>query len=486
MTTSAELGLPALTVAPGGVATTTLTVRNDLDIVEAYTLEVVGDCAPWTTVEPARISLYPGTSETVTVRLAPPRSSAARAGEFPLGIRVLPTERADLVTVPEATVTVTPFHELQAALAPRRRRGWLRGRYRTSVRNLGNAPGTVALTPGQAGEDLRFRITPERLRLEPGESAELRVQARARKLIWFGKPASWPFEVAVGPLQGTDGKGSDGKGPDGAGTDGTAGKGPEAAGAGGRSGSPGGGGAAESAPTAPLAAAQRPVLDAEFLQLPILPKWLLALLAALIALLLAWFALVRPAVRSSAKQAAEKVVAQQSATPAPPAATPEAGGSATPGSGNAGSGGQAKPGSGQASPGSGGRGSGGLAVPGTGQQSSATIDVQTAGGASAVGSYQVPHGKVFDITDLVVANFQGDQGLVTITAGNQTITTIALETFRNQDYHWVTPIQVGEDQSVTASVTCETPGTPASGKQAATCHELLNISGALSDIRRGN
>ncbi|MFJ9846959.1 hydrolytic protein [Kitasatospora sp. NPDC101155] len=471
MTTSAELGLPALTVAPGGVATTTLTVRNDLDIVEAYSLEVVGDCAAWTTVEPARVSLFPGTSETVTVRLAPPRSPAARAGEFPLGIRVLPTERPELVTVPETTVTVTPFHELQAALAPRRRRGWLRGRYRTSVRNLGNAPTTVVPTPAQAGEDLRFRATPERLRLEPGESGEMRLQARARKLIWFGKQASWPFEVTVGPEESAAAKGPDGKGADGKGADGK-----------GTGDKPG---TATSVDPTPL---QKPLLDGEFVQLPILPKWLLALLAALIALLLAWFALVRPAVRSSAKQAAEQAVAQQSATPAP-APTPGAPAPGTPTPPSGGNpGGQDKPGAGQSSTGPGGRdipGSG-LAVPGTGQQSSATIDVKTANGSSSAGSYQVPHGKVFDITDIVAANFQGDQGLLTITAGKQTITTIALETFRNQDYHWVTPIQVPEDQTVTANVTCESPGTPASGKQAATCHELLNISGTLSDIRPKN
>ena len=31
------------------------------------------------------------------------------------------------------------------------------------------------------------------------------------------------------------------------------------------------------------------------------------------------------------------------------------------------------------------------------------------------------------------------QGVVTISSGDRKITTIALETFRNQDYHWVTP-----------------------------------------------
>ncbi|WP_327065031.1 hydrolytic protein [Kitasatospora sp. NBC_01250] len=465
MTTSAELGLPALTVSPGGVATTTLTVRNGTDIVEAYSLEVVGECAPWTTVEPARVSLYPGTSETVTVQLAPPRSPEVRAGDFPLGIRVLPAERPELVTVPETTVTVTPFHELQAEIAPRRRRGWLRARYRAAVRNLGNAPSAVTFAPAQAGEDLRFGVAPDRLRLQPGESAEVRVRVRARKLIWFGKPASWPFEVAVGGEPAAEAPGGNEPG----------GK------------EPGTQQAAPQQPGAQQPAGQRRQLHGEFVQLPILPRWLLALLAALIALLLAWFALVRPAVRSSAKQAAQQVVDQHTLAPSPPptAAPP------TPGASGGATGGQGQPGAGQPSTGQqggtgggdGGDGGSGRAVPGTGEQSSATIDVQTASGAAAVGSYQVPAGKVLGITDIVVANFQGDQGLLTIKFGDQTITTIALETFRNQDYHWVTPIEVTENQTVTASVTCQQPGTPASGKQASQCHELLNVSGELSDLK---
>ncbi|WP_031066645.1 hypothetical protein [Streptomyces sp. NRRL WC-3742] len=455
---SAELALAALTVAPGGTATTTLTVRNDLDIVEAYTLEVVGDCAAWTTVEPARVSLYPGTSETVTVRLAPPRSPEARAGDFPLGVRVLPVEHPELATVPEATVTVLPFQELRAALAPRRRRGWLRARYRATVRNLGNAPTTVVLTPGQAGEDLRFRVTPEKLRLEPGAAGEVRVQARARKLIWFGKPSTWPFEVKAGPEAP---KAKEGDSP---------------------AGAPASAQAPVSAQTPESAQTPVAALDGEFVQLPVFPRWLLALLAALIALLLAWFALVRPAVRSSAKQAAEQAVAQKTAAPvpAPPAegAPPVPSAGATPGSAG-------KPAAGQPTPG--GRGSGpGSQGGGGGAQINGTIDVQTANAGTAAGNYPVPHGKVLDITDIVVANFQGDQGLLTIKAGDLTITTIALETFRNQDYHWVTPIRVSEDQAVTANVTCESPGTPASGAQAASCHELVNISGTLSDLPRGN
>ncbi|WP_346017379.1 MULTISPECIES: hydrolytic protein [unclassified Streptomyces] len=435
------LDIPAVSVTPGGTATTSLTVRNDSDIVEAYTLEVVGDCAPWATVEPARISLYPGTSETVTITLAPPRSPEVRAGDVPLGVRVLPAEHPESVTVPETTVHIEEFHELRTEILPRRRRGWLRGRYRLAVRNEGNTPTRVSFRPEQAGEELRFGFVPADLELAPGESAETRLRVRIGKPVWFGKPAVWPFMVHT--------------------TDGAA----EAQ--------------AEAEASARPATYVRPPLEAEFVQIPIFPKWLLALLAAILALLLAWFALVRPAVRSAARQAADEVVQ--------PRPTPGGGKNGqSPGTGN-GNGTGTGDGTGKEQGGSGpgvpsGGGPGGTGTSGGGEQSSATIDVQTSGGQTKTGSYTVPQGKVFGVTDIVVANFQGDEGVMTISFGDRKITTIALETFRNQDYHWVTPIEIPANATVTANVTCAKPGTPATGRQAQQCHEVLNVSGVLANV----
>ncbi|WNI16146.1 COG1470 family protein [Actinacidiphila sp. ITFR-21] len=430
--------IPAVTVTPGGTASTVLTVRNDSDIVEAYALEVVGDCAPWAVVEPERVSLYPGTSETVTIRLNPPRSPDVRAGEVPLGVRVLPAEHPESVTVPETTVHVAEFHELDAQLLPRRRRGWLRGRYRLAVRNGGNTPAQVAFTPGQAGEELRFRFTPAGLGLAAGESAETRLRVRTTgRPVWFGKPVVWPFTVRV----------DDAAVPEG---------------------------------TDRAAAGTPPVLEAEFVQIPVFPKWLLAVLAALIALVLAWFTLVRPAVRSTARQAADAVVHASPTTAAGRSGQPSAAGtgdSAPPPGGQ----GTGAPGTG-ARPGTGGTGAGGSGgTVGDGRQTSRTIEVRTPSGGERAGSYTVPAGKVFGVTDIVVANFQGDEGVLTISFDNQSVTIIALENFRNQDYHWVTPIEIPGNATVTMDVNCTKPGTPASGRQARQCRELLNVSGALSD-----
>ncbi|WP_246212740.1 COG1470 family protein [Streptomyces abyssomicinicus] len=428
------LDIPEVTVAPGDTATTSLTVRNDSDIVEAYTLEVVGDCASWTTVEPARVSLYPGTSETVTVRLAPPRSPEVRAGEMPLGVRVLPTEHPDAVKVLETTVHVEEFRELHTELAPRRRRGWLRGRYRLAVQNRGNSPVEVGFTGGQPGEELGFAFSPAERKLEPGESAEIGLRVRTGTPVWFGAPVVWPFTVDTAET------------------------------------------GAQEEPRPEEATVQTP-LDAEFVQIPIFPRWLLVVLAALIALLLAWFTLVRPAVRSAAKEAAAEAVRPSPTAAGEQGSAGQASGAGTGADTGTGTGTGTGQGTG-ASSGEGAPGGNGAAL--GGPQISETIDVQTAGGKTKTGTYRVPAGSVFGVTDIVVANFQGDEGLLTITFGGRKITTIALETFRNQDYHWVTPIKIPENETVTIEVTCGKPGTPASGRQARECHEVLNVTGVLS------
>ncbi|MEU1321446.1 COG1470 family protein [Streptomyces microflavus] len=455
--------MPTVTVSPGGTATTTLTVRNDSDIVEAYTLEVVGDCAAWSTVEPARVSLYPGTSETVTLTFAPPRSHEVKAGETPLAVRVLPAEHPDSVVVPEGTVTVEPFHELRTELEPRRRRGWLGARFRTAVQNKGNTPVDVAFTGRQAGEELRLGFTPGQKRLEPGESAEIRLKVRAAKLIWFGEPVTWPFEVEAAEAEAETAAEAKAEGKEPVRPETTR---PE--------------------PVRPEPVRPEPV-PGEFLQLPVLPKWLLIVLAALLALLIAWFALVRPAVKSTAKQAATEAAQEEAARGEQQQGSTTPGGADNPGgSQGQGTGPDAGTPGGNGGSGTGpgtGTGPGGTGAGGT-QQSSATIDVETESGAEKEGTYQVPAGKVFGITDIVVANFQGDEGVLTISFGERKITTIALETFRNQDYHWVTPIQIPENATVTAAVTCAKPGTPATGTQASGCHQVINVSGVLSDLAR--
>jgi hypothetical protein len=446
VTTSAELDRPTIIVTPGAETATTLAVRNDSDIVEAYEFEALGQCAQWTTVEPARLSLYPGTTENVTVRLRPPRSPDVLAGEWPLGVRVIPVERPKNTVVSESVVIIEPFVQTNAELVPQRRRGWRSARYSVSLLNLGNTPVSVSLTAAETENQLRFRMPRLIPEIGPGARESIKVRARARQLIWFGTPVTRVFRIGADPTADRP------VAPD------------------------------VSVPDVPV----RHDLDGELVQLPLLPRWLLALLAALLALVIAWFMLVRPTIRSAAGEAAEDRVQQMAEEASQPAGTGPGGtgpGGTGPGGGQPPTGGtptSQQPAGGDPETGEDPRQ---LPAP-VGRQHSATIEVRTNPGSRGVVRYTIPEGTVFRITDILLANHQGDEGLMTIVFGERTVTTIALETFRNQDYHWVTPIEVPAGATVDAVVTCTKPGTPATGVQARSCLQLLNVSGELIDLPR--
>jgi hypothetical protein len=423
VTATTEFGLPTVVVTPGQETSTTMTVRNDSDIVEAYRFEVVGECAPWTEVEPARLSLYPGTSEHVTVWLRPPRSPSVRAGELPLGVRVLPAERPESVVVSETTVVVESFAEQRAELVPERRRAWRRARYQVALHNDGNAPAAVTLAAPETDDQLTYTLPERPVTIEPGELAELDLRVRVAKVLWFGKPVPWALRLNATAAAGSD--------------------------------------------------TQEHQLEGELIQLPVFPRWLLAVLAALLALVLAWLLLVRPAVESAAREATDDRAQEIAQAGAPEEQAPS-----TQSSGGGGANGQQESQQGQDS--------GGGSGPVRAQQSSSTIEVRTDGGDQGTGTYVVPAEQVFRITDVVLGNHQGDEGVLTIEFGDRTITTIALETFRNQDYHWVTPIDVPAGAAVTATVDCTRPGTPPSGRQAPECFQVLNVSGELTEVPADN
>lgn len=95
-----------------------LRLRNTGDVVDEYRFEPVGDIAPWTTVEPQPLRLYPGTTGTVELMFAPPRTPDATAGPNPYAVRITPTEHPEATTVPEGNLTITPFTEVRAELVP--------------------------------------------------------------------------------------------------------------------------------------------------------------------------------------------------------------------------------------------------------------------------------------------------------------------------------------------------------------------------------
>ncbi|NEB07834.1 ricin-type beta-trefoil lectin domain protein [Streptomyces coelicoflavus] len=185
------------TVDPGSSTRVRLRVRNTGDVVDEYRFEPVGDVAPWTTVEPQTLRLYPGTTGTVELTFAPPRTPDAVAGPNPYAVRIVPTEHPDAVTVPEGNLTITSFTEVRAELVPPTVKGRFRGRPRLAVDNLGNTKVTASVAGSDTGDHLSYEIRPSNVQIEPGRAAFVETTLKPKQIIWFGAKEERPYTLAV-------------------------------------------------------------------------------------------------------------------------------------------------------------------------------------------------------------------------------------------------------------------------------------------------
>ncbi|MCG7525313.1 hypothetical protein MHW47_12775 [Streptomyces sp. OfavH-34-F] len=446
MSLTASLDASTVSAVPGEETAVPLQVRNSGTTVEEYRFEVVGACAAWAAVEPAALSLYPGDSGTVSLMLRPPRDSTVPAGETPFGVRVVPTGEPGGTVVPEGRVTVLPFTGTTAELVPRNSHGARAGRHQLAVDNRGNTPVTVRLGAQPGSERARVEFAAQELRVEPGRAEFARLRVRPVKRMWRGTPVTHPFQVfaATEVAEGQD-------------------------------------------PVEPV------LVDGAYEQEPLLPRWLPRALITAAVLVLAlvglWYALLRPAVKSAAREAITPE-AVRSAAAADPSKTPEQGG---PGGSGGGGGDSAGTGSGGGGAKPSGRPSPSAAADGDAATEAATptsaqVRVQDSlgGGPNAGTALTVPAGKVFQLTDIVVQNPQGDAGTLVVTAGRETrVLSLGLENFRDSDYHFVTPILVPAGGKVTMTIDCRKVGKPVGAQAPARCAESMFLGGTMRDADAG-
>ena len=192
----------SVSVAPGGDAVCTVTIRNSSAVVESFVVTVLGDAAGWATVTPATVSLFPGTDGSVEVRFRPPRASSPQAGPVDFAVRVAATQ-ADDSTVEEGIVEIQPFVELTAHITPRTSEAKRKAKHVVAVDNKGNAPVTVSVTAADPDEALAFEATPSTLTIAPGDSEAASIGVAARSGFARGPAQHRPFQATITPPAGS-------------------------------------------------------------------------------------------------------------------------------------------------------------------------------------------------------------------------------------------------------------------------------------------
>jgi hypothetical protein len=189
----------AVAVVPGETATCRIRVRNSGTVVDSFSLTVLGDPAAWTTVVPAALSLFPGSDGTFELHFAPPRASNVGSGATPFGVRVVGSEDPDNPVVEEGEVNLLPFVEVAAKLTPRTSESKRKARHEIIVDNKGNAAIPVVLSVSDPDEQLAFQLVETNITVEAGQARHVPLKVAARKGFARGADKHRPFQVKVTP-----------------------------------------------------------------------------------------------------------------------------------------------------------------------------------------------------------------------------------------------------------------------------------------------
>jgi len=436
-------------VEPGQQATCEIKIRNTGEVVDQFTLELIGELGDWVSLEPKVVNLFPDAEAQAKLVFSPPKSSEVKAGETAFAVRVASREDPEGSSVEEGSVTVAPFVKIGGEFVPHGSRGALRGRHRLAVDNHGNTAAAVQIGLTAPDGELRFKIRRQSLTVEPGTAVLVPVRAIPKKWFLKGPKKTHPFQATI---TGEDFE-------------------PETA-------------------------------DAAMVQEQLLPTWLFkalgALIAVLIVLVVLWFTLLRPIVKSEATNTAKEqtgqlaagiaqaseaasdanakaqnvqnavvdagIPVQGAAPPSPgaqhssasPSPSPTAGQGATPTPAPAPTATPAPaaptaPATAAATAGAAGAGS--------------DLSLQANAAAGKAGtfqtvSYTVPAGKSFLISDLVASNPNGDSGALQIRRGGATLIPLGLDNFRTYDQHFIQPIVIPGGQQLVIAVDCRNPAAP--------------------------
>jgi beta-lactam-binding protein with PASTA domain len=136
-------GVPA--VHAGATLSFLATVRNESQIVDNYDLAVLGLPENWAVITPAAAFLVPlgegrgQSSQDIRIDIAPPREYRSTAGIWTFELIALSRTTATIAARAIAQFEVRPFAQWSVEVVPTMNAGRLKARYRTAVRNDGNA-----------------------------------------------------------------------------------------------------------------------------------------------------------------------------------------------------------------------------------------------------------------------------------------------------------------------------------------------------------
>jgi Tol biopolymer transport system component len=219
-------------VAPGEVLSIPVQLTNQSLEDERLTLNLKSTEIPhtWVSVQPGMVELKAGRTQTMVVKIAPPKKFTSRAGRYPFVLEVRSARFSDSPASVDCVLTVTAFRQSAIQLSPLQ--VYADQPVLVRVENTGNTAETYEVSWEGIDRDLlEFEVLPPpptlstpaaatqvvgatrvhqpdspgsagMLRVEPGKAGVLQFKARPIRAPLFGGARRYDFQTRVSAPEG--------------------------------------------------------------------------------------------------------------------------------------------------------------------------------------------------------------------------------------------------------------------------------------------
>lgn len=195
---------PEVEVAAGGDPVDIVAnIRNAGPTVDQYSIEVENLDPSWYTISVQSVSLFPGDSAPIPIKLHPPKTSNTRAGRYTFVVRARSHADPTLVGVTKGVVQVGSYSIFHIELAPKRVTAY-RGKFNLNLANGGNNEVQLGLTGRDPESTLQYSFRKSEPTVPAGSKLVVPVRVKSKGMHLIGEPKKYQFVITATPTDGTE------------------------------------------------------------------------------------------------------------------------------------------------------------------------------------------------------------------------------------------------------------------------------------------
>jgi hypothetical protein len=180
---------------PGESTTLPLSIENAGEHTETFTIIPAGLAAGWTTVTRSTITLFGGSIDVVEVVIRPPAIHTTSSGPNAVAVRVIAQSNPDETTIAETVVFIEPFDDRRIVMLQPLQRARRRASYEFMLENHGNSLANCRLHLVDVANRVDGTFDPPAVGVAPGGRSLVRLRLRTKGRPFRGREQQLSFEI---------------------------------------------------------------------------------------------------------------------------------------------------------------------------------------------------------------------------------------------------------------------------------------------------